>query len=112
MRQCTLVICYDYGKGVPSIGVTVNQSYFNGGPTINFFNAYTSTTGYHSHVYSETTAGKNADAVISLLLDLIYKSHNGCGWLLLVCDGEIKNINWPVTRSTKKIFKLSMFYVQ
>ena len=61
----TLVVCFDYGKGTPSIGVNVGEAFWDGGPTINFFNAYSSTEGYHSLAYSECVAGKGADELIS-----------------------------------------------
>ena len=97
MRDCLLVLCYDYGKGVPSCGFMTNEQFYNGGPTMNFFNAYASTEGYKSVVYPETLSGKGSDDICSLLMLIILASHSGQGWLLLCCDGEIKNINWVVT---------------
>ena len=79
MRDCLLVLCYDYGKGVPSCGFMTNEQFYNGGPTMNFFNAYASTEGYKSVVYPETLSGKGSDDICSLLMLIILASHSGQG---------------------------------
>ena len=78
------------------MGLLANANWFNGGPNLNLFNSYSSTIGYRSEVYAESTAAKGADEVASLLLKILSASHGGCGWLLLACDGEIKNLNFTV----------------
>jgi len=45
VRNCSLVICFDYGKNFDSVGFTVNETFYNGGPAIHCFNAYSSSKG-------------------------------------------------------------------